>query len=114
MKQQKERRQPIRKGWNPKDKEFLMNNFGTMPISILSRNLNRQESTIRSAAHRWGLKKESSWTKADEDFLIVHWTTLTSQEIGEHLTRTADAVNSKYQELKRKKTGKLVNMDEGG
>lgn len=43
------------RNWTPDDREYLEDNWGTLSMGTLMKNLNRSEAAILIKVHRWGL-----------------------------------------------------------
>ena len=95
------------KVWSKKDEQYLKENYGTLPVSEIARNLKRTEDAIKGRAYALGLVDEkitrAKWTKEEISFLKKSINKKTNEEMAQYLGRSVASVAAKLSELKLKK-----------
>jgi len=86
--------------WSTADKEFIRQNYATMPIDHIVIELGRTKAAIRYRAHKLNLRRVKNWTQLEDIILKESFNTLTHDQIAGALTRSPKAVSDRARRLK--------------
>lgn len=99
------------KPWTEEENQFLRENCISMTYLAMGEKLGRSYDSVRAQCRILGLRKKpqrnrpdlDTWTKEQDDFIERNRARMTSEEMGNHINRTVDAVQKRCQMLGIKK-----------
>ncbi|MFM5296675.1 hypothetical protein ACEUAI_20810 [Aeromonas veronii] len=99
------------KPWAEEDNQFLRENHSSMTYQSMANKLGRTYDSVRAQCRFLGLRKMpkrvrpdlNAWTQEQDDFIELNRGDMTCEQMGDHINRTAEAVQQRCKLLGLKK-----------